>query len=294
MALSAPRVTFGIHSVSPYSRTDGTPYGIMKVLDGSSLKLEGELIELKGGSNKYNWAAEDGNISSDLSIKVKQFDDFLFTLFLGATPTANAAETSGSVTTLTNKKGTSVMHATTGIASATVLTGSEANLKFNKFVVVAVSSTTVDVYALSDADFGRGTNGSYTTDGLKVAAAQTITASTATDFTTYGFKLTGGSGTIGMTTGDSATFSVRPVNTGSMDVTIGSVADQIFPEWGAIIMAQKRGNQELFEIDAFKCKAVGMPLDFQMNAFNATELKAKLLYDSTADGLFSIRHVKPS
>ena len=34
MALTAPRNIFGVHSVSPYSRTDGLFYGIIKVLKG--------------------------------------------------------------------------------------------------------------------------------------------------------------------------------------------------------------------------------------------------------------------
>jgi hypothetical protein len=267
----------------------------MKVLAGSSLKLDAKLVELRGGSQKYPWASEDGDITSDMSLKVRQIDDFMFTLFLGAAPTANAAETTGNVSTLTNKKGTSVLQATTGIASVSALSGSEADMKFSKYVVVAVSATTVDVYAYTDADFGRGTNGSYSTDLLKIAAAQTITTGgAATNITGYGIKFTGGSGTIGMTTGDSATFSVRPPNSGNSVVTVGAVADEIFPEFGAIIMAQKRGNQELFEIDAFRCKASGMPIDFNMGAWHETEVKAQLLYDSTLDGLFGMRAIKPS
>ena len=32
MSLSDPRIVFGVHSVSPYSRTDGTFYGELGVL----------------------------------------------------------------------------------------------------------------------------------------------------------------------------------------------------------------------------------------------------------------------
>jgi hypothetical protein len=266
----------------------------LKVLAGSSLKLDAKLVELRGGSQKYPWAAEDAEITSEMSLKVRQIEDFMFTLFLGAPPTANAAETTGNVTTIANKKGTSVFNATTGIASALAITGSESDMKFTKYVVVAVSATTVDVYALSDADFGRGTNGVFTTDTLKIAAAQSITSGAALNITGWGLKLTGGSGTIGMTTGDSATFAVRPPNSGNSLATVGAVADEIFPEFGAIIMAQKRGNQELFEIDAFRCKASGMPIDFNMNQFHETEIKAQLLYDNVQDGLFSVRAIKPS
>lgn len=295
MALSAPRVSFGIHSVTPWSKTDGLPYGIMKVLDGSTLSLQGDIVELMGGSNKYSWAAEDGPIKADMSLKVKQFEDFMFTLFLGGAPTVNAAETSGNVATLANVKGTSCFNAVTGITTSTTLAGSEADQKFGKFIVKVVTSTTVDVYFLSDADIGRGANGTMQNDALKVTATTlTVVSGAPVTIPNFGVKLTGGSGAIGMTVGDTAVFYVRPNNTGSMTGTVGALADQVFPEFGALVMAQRRGNQEMWEFDVQRCKAAGMPLDLKMAAFNETEIKIKMLYDTTSDSLFSFRYVKPS
>ena len=83
MGLSQPRLLFGVHSFTPYSRTDGTPYGTIKVLKASSLALSATLVELMGGSAKYAWAVEDGPISAELNLKGSQYEDFLFTLFLG-------------------------------------------------------------------------------------------------------------------------------------------------------------------------------------------------------------------
>ncbi len=295
MALTDPRAIFGVHSFTPYNRTTGLFYGEVRVLKGSSLALSGEQIDLMGGSSKYPWASEDGNITSEISLKVAQFEDFMFELFLGAAPTNNSAETTGNVSTLTNKKGSSTMNATTGIASVTALSGSESDMKFGKYVVKVVSATTVDVYFSSDADIGRGTDGSYQDDDLKItASALTVVSGATVNVPSFGIKFTGGSGAIAMTTGDTATFEVRPINTGSMTVTVGGVANQTFPEFGAIIMAQKRGNQELTEIDCFRCKAVGMPINFEQNAFSETEIKIKALYDSTADGVFKMRTVKPA
>lgn len=295
MGLSDPRALFGVHSFSPYSRTTGEFYGTVKVLKSSSLKLEGELIELMGGSSKYSWATEDGAISSEMSLKFAQYEDFLFQLFLGSTPTANTAEATGNVSTLTNKKGTSLKDATTGVASVSALSGSEADLKFGKYVIKVVSPTTVDVYLSSDADIGRGSDAAYQNDALKITASPlTIVSGADTNVPNTGLKLTGGSGTIGMTAGDTATFEVRPVNSGSMTVTLGSVANQIFPEFGAIVMAQKRGNQEMFEIDVYRAKGAGMPINFDYNAFSEAEVKVKLIYDSVKDGIAGIRTVKPA
>lgn len=294
MALSAPRLFFGVSNFVPYSRVDGTFYGEMRVLKSSSLSLASQQVELMGGSSKYAWGVEEGGIQAELSLKFSEYPDFAFTLFLGMAPTSSSsAESSGNVSTLTNFYGSSVVNATTGIATATSLTASIANLKFGKYTVVAVSSSTVDIYLSSDIDMGRGTNGSYTTDGLKISAAQSITSGAATDFATYGFKLTGGSGTIGMTTGDTATFYVRPVNAGGyMTVRIGGALDQVFPEFGCMIYGQKRGTGEMIECEIFRAKASGFPINFEANAWSESEVKIKMLYDNSKDALFDLRFVK--
>lgn len=293
MALSQPRALFGIHSVSPYSRTDGLFYGTLKVLGGSSLSMSGELVELMGGSSKYAWAIEDAKIDAELSLKVREYPDFVFELFLGKAPTANSAEASGNASAIVNKKGTSVMSATTGITSSLTV-GTAADLKFGKYVIKAASSTTVDVYFSSDVDLARGSNGTYQNDALKItSSALTVTAATPTAIPNFGLSINGGSGTIGMTTGDTATFEVRPANSKSMVVTIGSSSDSVFPEFGAIIMGQKRGSGEMVEIDALRVKGVGLPLGFEENAFSESEIKAKCFYDSEQDALMKIRHVTP-
>jgi len=178
MALSAPRSIFGIHSVSPYSRTDGTFYGELRVLENSSIGLTSELISLQGGSNKFDWSTEVGSFTSEMSLSFSEYPDFVFELFAGNAPTANAAESNGSVTTLTDKLGT-VVNATTGIASIGILSGSEADLKFGKYVVKVISGTTVDVFFSSDLDIGRGTDGTMQNDLLKVTASALTIPNTA-------------------------------------------------------------------------------------------------------------------
>jgi hypothetical protein len=228
-----------------------------------------------------------------MDLKFMQYEDFLIQLFLGTTPTENGAAALGAVTTLTNKLGTSAQKATTGIASIAVKTGSEGDLKFGKYVVKVVSATTVDIYLSSDLDIGRGNAGTIQSDQMKVTATPlSITATTGTDIPNFGLTLMGGSGTIGMTVGDTATFQVLPENTGSMSVDIGSSTNTKFAEFGAIVMAAKRGNGELFEIDCVRCKAAGMPINFDQNAFSEADVKIKCLYDSVLDKVFSLRAVK--
>jgi len=293
MALSQPRGVFGVHSFTPYNVTTGEFYGTVKVLQSSSLNLSGELINLNGGSSKYPWAVEDGLITAELSLSFSQYDDFLIELMMGKAPTANAAEATGSVTAITNKYGTSAVDASTGIASIGVTSGDSADLKFAKYVVKVASATTVDVFASSDIDFARGTDAAYDSDLLLIESGVTISGTSGTTaLADWGLEFTGGSGTVSMTTGDTATFEVRPPNSKSMDVVIGASTDN-YPEFGAIIMAQARGNGELFEVDCYRLKAAGLPVGFATNEWSNAEVTCTAFYDSVRNGVFSMRHVTP-
>lgn len=290
MARGAPRSIFGVHGVTPYNRTTGLPYGELRVLSGSSLSLTGELVELMGGSAKYPWAAEEGAITAEMTLNLGELPNFLFELFLGKAPTANSAETSGNISTITDKNGTTIVDATNGIASVFLLTGSSANLKFGKYVVKALSANTFNLYYLTGLDAGRGTDGSFLTDDMVVASALSVASANAT-VAAFGLEFAK-VGTPAFTIGDTATFEVRPVNVGSSTARIGGVVNQSFPEFGALVYAQKRGNDEMLELDVFRCKGAGMPLPFEMGAFAAFEIKVKCLYDETLDGLFDMRHVQ--
>jgi len=294
MAQSAPRVIFGVHTWTPYSRTTGEFLGSIRVLSSSSVALTGELIKLNGGSQRYAWEVEDGLINAELALSVKEYPDFLMELFLGKAPTSNSAESGGSVTALANKKGTSTVDATTGIASVGVKSGSEVDVKFGQYLVKVTSATTVDVFASTDADFQRGADKEFENDALKItASALTIVASTPTEVPGFGIELTGGSGAIGMTIGDTAEFEARPINDESTDLTFGATAD-IFPEFGSIVIGQKRGNGEMFEVELFRCKGIGMPLGFTAKEFSEAELTIEAFYDSVLNAVGKIRHVKPS
>jgi hypothetical protein len=293
MALSDPRIVFGVHSVAPYSRTTGEFYGIMRVLGGSSVALSGDLIKLNGGSQKYPWAVEDSTISAEISLKVKEYPSFLFELFLGKAPTDSTADTAGTVSTVTNKSGTSIV-AATGLASVSVIpTTGAANLKFGKYVVKYASATTLNIYCSTDINFARGTDEVYDSDVLLVHTTGTITTGGNTDIASLGLRFVGGAGTIAFSSGDTATFEVKPPSTKSMEVTIGASSD-VFPEFGAMMYAKQRGNLEMFEIDVYRCKGVGLPIGFEENAFSEAEVKVEAFYDSAQNAIMKIRNISPS
>lgn len=285
---------FGIDSIAFYNRSDYTPYGRVRVLQGSSLTLSGKLVELKGGSAKFSWDAQEGGMDGKLQLKGREYPNCLYTLFGGGTVTEGSADASGNVSTLTNKYGTSLV-SSVGLASALVIpTTGAADLKFGRYVVVAASATTVNVFAAYDTDFGRGANtASFTDDTLKVTGSPfTIVSATATNIAILGIKLTGGAGTIGMTTGDTATFEVRPKNSQNSSIILGTNAGT-FPEFGAIIMGKRKCTGEMVEVEVYRAKGMGMPLKFEEDKYSDWDINCTILQDVNIDGVARVRRVIP-
>lgn len=292
MPLNQPRVLFGVHSVTAYRRADGTPYGTARVVQGSTFALEGDTIELFGGSQRFAWAIEDGDISAELSFSVSEYPNWLFELFGGKAPTQGMAEASGNVSTLVDKKGLTLTDAVTGIASVAVIpTTGAPNLKFGKYAVKATAADAVKVYALSNVDFGRGQEADFINDDLEIASFTGITSAQVLAITAFGLQLTAGSGTLAMTVGDTATFEVRPVNTFNREVKVGGIADS-FPEFGALIYAQKSGTGAIFEIEAYRMKSIGLTLGAERKAFSQNDYTAKASYDSVENAVCRVREVE--
>jgi len=295
MGLSAPRAVFGIHSLTTYSRTTFEYQGILKVLNNSTLNITAEQIKLMGGSNKYAWDSEDGPITSELNIKAKQIENFMFEVFFGKAVNTGSAGATGEVSTLANKKGTSAVSATVGMDSVAIESGGGPNLKFGKYIVKVITTTTVDVFISTDIDKNRGTDLTIQNDLLKItASALTVPGTGGTvSIPNTGVEIVGGSGSIAMTVDDTAIFTVLPPYTTAMNIKIGAVNDN-FAEFGAICVAQQRSSSQMFEIDCFRCKSVGFPFAFTENAWAEPEMKADVLYDTTEDAIAEVRAIAPS
>ncbi len=291
MPLSQNRSVFGIHSVCAYNPSTFEPYGIFKVLGALTLTNTGEQIPLNGGSQLYPWAVEKGANNAEGSILVREIPNFSYEAFQGASVTENAAETGGAVTTIANVKGASVV-AATGIASVGLKSGQSSSVKAGMYVVKAASTTTVDVYALTDVDFLKGTDLTYQNDALKITASPlTITTAGVVEIPGTGLELTGGAGTIGMTAGDTAWFDSRPINTASRTVTVGA-ANQTIPDVGLMCVAQKRGSGEIFFLDIFRAACSGFPYNLTEKAFQESEISFQAYYDSTRNGVFREVYIK--
>jgi len=217
--------------------------------------------------------------------------DFLFEVFLGAEVNTTAASATGTVDAIANKNGTSVV-AATGIASATVKTGSEADLKAGIAVVKAVSATTVDVYWLTDIEFSNGVDLEFIDDELKITASPlTITTSTAVEIPNTGVELTGGAGTIAMVSGETAVFKAASAHGGISEVIIGK-SSATFPEHGQVALSAKRSDGSLMEIDIHKAVGAGFPIALEETVFSIPELTVKLLFDTALNRIATFRKIK--
>lgn len=295
MAFTDPRNVYSIHSILCYRRTTGVPYGIMRVVQGGEISLTGDSVDLFGGSSRFPWASEVGDIESEFQFTSSEYPDFVFELFLGATITQTNADTDGSVGTLTNLNGTSFVDPTTGMASVAATVGDTADLKYGRYICVATTDDDFDIYLQSNIDQNKGTDLVYIDDGMKITATPLALADTGATVIVadIGVTFTGGSGTIAFVVGDTAYFDVLPIHTGRSKIVVGQ-ASTSFPEFGARMCAAKRSNGEIFEVQAYRCVGNGMPIGLTRNEFAEPEMTMKLLRDSVLDAVFAIEAVKGS
>ena len=292
MTLSQNQSAFGIHSITAYDIDTKLPIGTAKVIGSVSFNNAGENIPLVGGSNAYPFEIESGAVTADGTILLREIPDWLPEAFLGDAATSNAAEANGSASALLNGQGTSAFDATTGIATITVKAGNEADVKSVKYVIKAVSATTVDVYALSDVDFGRGSDLSYVDDALKITTAPlTVVTGAAVEIPNTGLELTGGSGAIAFVTDDTAYADSRAQNSGSMVANIGT-STQTFKTIGLIVEGQKKGNNDTFTLEIFNAKGTGLPINFTEKAWAEGEIPFAAFYNSAENAVFRMTRVE--
>jgi hypothetical protein len=269
-------ILYGIHSVAILDRSNGyLPYtdGVFEIVGKVGLNFTYENVTLMGGSNPFPFAAEAGAASSEVSMTVRQMNQALAESVAGAITTLVTTSATGTVGTARNGKGTSCINATTGIASVTSLSGSEADLKTGVYIIKVITATTVNIYGTTNADFNsNGTDVDFQDTSMKLLAANlTITAAGVSNATGFGFKLTGGSGTIAMTIGDTAVFEVVPAHTGIKQYSVG-VTGQVPPYVGLYFVGQKQADGSNTTVFIPKVKLNGLPINMAEKAFSEFEV----------------------
>ena len=274
MALSDRQGQFGVHSVTFYNRTTKVPIAIAKVIGECTVNLEAELVDLMGGSNQYIWDTEVGNISSELSMNVKEYDGDLMEIFLGGTLVTNAAEASGAIDFQENQVGTSILDASAGITVA-LTAGKTLDLKEGYYTIKATGAAAATVYQMSDIDFQRGADTIYTDDTLAVF---TIDASSTDVIDDWGLTFTL-AGAAAFTTDDTAIFYVRKPNSSSIELTFGQSGAE-FTNVGVMLFGQKKSDGSITSLELFNVKAAGMPISFSEKAWSEASITMKAIYDS--------------
>lgn len=209
-----PQLTsFGIHNVTFKDNLDPTYWGMATILGSAEADLKQELIKLEGGSAPVPFGAAPGRATGEIVLPIRQFDKqilrFVAPWVDGSEVEDADGEAGGSTTTIINAKGTSVVDATTGVASIAVDSATDTTLAAGNYKIVATGAATFDIYIDTDVS-GKV---EYEDSDLKINDSAITLPGTGGTVVYQGIEFTGGSGSIALVTGDIATFSVNPINT---------------------------------------------------------------------------------
>lgn len=294
MPISDPKRSFGIDSIVIVNRTTGIPKYMLRVLESGSFDFSMEKAELSGGSQLDMWAVENGFRSAIIKAKVNELpNELLEDLLLGVTTSTAASATTGTVGTAVNKNGTSAVDATTGMASVTAESGEETSLKSNKYLIEAATTTAVDVYSYVQVEHTLGTNLTYENDLLKVTAAPLTVPDTGgtVSIPGTGLEITGGSGTVLFTVGDTAIVETYPLHNGVKSTLIGSKG-QKFTEVGLILVPEKTSDNQVRFIEIFRALPTsGFEMPFDAKEHGSYDIEFTPLYDSSENGIAKMHWV---
>jgi hypothetical protein len=211
-----------------------------------------------------------------ISATAGSYEDGMMERLLNATVTDYSANASGEVYSLENVNGDSVYDATTGVASVYIDDSSKLINCDGVIKATGASTVTVNLYNV-DTD--------YTSGSLTISTG----AYSSTGIADYGLALLGGSGTIGLTTGDTATFKVRMPNYVGEKIFVDGNTD--FTEIG-IKLYPAKDNNEFAHIDCYRCKVGGQTIDIK-DGWATYQIEADLLLDEAKDGYYHIERIRP-
>ena len=298
MAKSNPTQHFSIFEITPYALNTltigddtfkkGQPFGTFEIVGDASVNQNASSVQNRGGSSYYARANEITEIDSEVVINIREMPKMLYSLYAGATVTETAASATGTVDTIRNAYGTSMV-AATGMASVGVKSGSDADLRFDYYACVATGAAAFDVYAMTSMQFEKlGTSGNMTwqNDENKITASPlTLVQSAAVEIPYSGCEITGGAGVIALVTGDVAVFKSTPAHGGINTIDIGKNG-VIFPEHGMVLYGRERNDSTKIELEVFRASvSSGITLPMPLGDFMTTDVTFKaLLSNSPLDG----------
>lgn len=281
MTLANRNVSFGIHQATIKDLITFEMFPIL-ILGSVEPDISQEAVDLRGGSSAFPWASAPGEAAAEIALTIKEYSAGVlkyFSPYKYVSPTDASVvedsdgEAAGDVSAITNIIGTSVVDATTGIAS--IAAAAAADLKFGDYIAKAVSATTIDIYINTDID-----NTTYIDDTLKITSAAITIPGIGGTVDSNGIEFTGGSSSISFVTDDMAKFSVRPISTYLLKHQIGRLG--AMPKEFELMIAAERIDNRIRVAKYPKCIASGGGgLKFPYKEWAQFETTIKLLMDPT-------------
>ena len=229
--------------------------------------------------------------SYELSFEAYEYPASVIEHLSGGIKTTYDAEDDGEIVDIENVYGDSVYDVATGCvpsidtdALVPEEEGAEAvGIKYGEYVVEAVTASTVKVYALGDVSFRDGVDADFQDDSLCITEDD-LTIATGTEVIVEGFgiALTGGSGTIALTPGDTMRFRVRRPEKAGFKVSIGGLTEEY--ETVSAIAFPKKKNDKFYAVKLHKFIIQGLPIEIGDN-YSKYEVTATLQYDSGKRGV---------
>jgi hypothetical protein len=269
---------FGAKALIVYDRCSFAPLGIFRAISTMEFTREVEGVLLSAGHYNGPFAVESGEPANAFSGTVMEFPNFAYTALDNATQVDTLGEDStGFVGAIANKNGTSIANATTGIASVSIISGSESIVPFSKAIVVKGTAVPneVDVYLVGDTATGQIPVSNELTllaEGVVIPdAAGTV------DLAAYGLRFTAGSGTMALTDGDTAYFESRPANSKTTKITMADKSD--IKNVGMLFVWPKTADGKQTIADFPKVAVGGSSFNGNTRAFAEMELTGTPLID---------------
>jgi hypothetical protein len=280
MPIEKVRDFYSIKFLIPYNMTTFKPFGVFRVIQELNFERTIDLNDLTGGHIAGAWDTEPGQPENSLTGTIREYPYFAFEILEGADTIETAVEATGNIGSVTNKNGTSVVDATTGIASVIAKSGEEDNIKGIRYVFVATGASTVDIYVHGDATFAN----------IQGAVVENVTVpgtGGTVDVDSLGITITGGSGAISFTTDDTAYADTRPIHSGFGQTQVGQSID-VIQRFGLICVFPKKSDGAQFFIDLPEVVAAGMPWAGVSREWSEFALNAKPIVNSDTDSVYTL------
>ncbi|MBP5430130.1 MAG: hypothetical protein J6Y25_04550 [Elusimicrobiaceae bacterium] len=273
---------FGGEAVVIYDRVTRRVKALMTVLGAGGIEESAESVDLTGGNYDGPVKSEKGQTTYDFSVTAKELSDGMFETVKGAKVTANAADASGYVGTVTNITGTLATSLT-----PTVITAKKDNLPFGKVALEITSTGKAKAFVLGSLK--QGQSGWKSADGA-VTDEVTITAGGTLQLEDLGIQIAVASGAT-LTVGDRVEFDVRPANTaGSVNVVVSSRSES--KEFGVMVIypRQSDGSMHILDLPRVRFNSA-LSLSIMEREFGEHELTGKPMVDELTGTVYTYSRI---